>query len=213
MSVSRRQPEPAARLVAPAVLVWAALLALVLALPSLTGSSDPGDDLTRNTVRLSLLYYAAAVTLMLFLRPDDWLGRTGRGALARCCWTLAWLTFLVHLAMAMHHYHHWSQADAVRHTREVSGFGGGVYVSYLFTLAWTADVAAWWLRPAWYARRSPWVGRVLHGFMLFIVFCATVVYEAGPIRWGGVALFVWLIGAWSYRTLASGGRQPPDAST
>jgi len=178
------------------MLLWAALLALVLALPSLTSSPMAGDDLTRNTVRLSLLYYAAALTFMLRLSPPDWLAQSGRGRLARWCWTLAWAAFVVHLAMAFHHYHHWSHADAVRHTREVSGFGEGIYASHLFALAWTADVAAWWLRPAWYARRSAWIDRALHGFMVFMVFNATVVYETGFIRWAGVVLFAWLAAAW-----------------
>ena len=102
---------------------------------------------------------------------------------------LAWAAFVVHLGMAFHHYHHWSHADAVRRTQAATGFGAGVYLSDLFALAWTADVAAWWLRPACYARRSPWIDRALHGFMLFMVFNATVVYEtaAGGQRRKGVA--------------------------
>jgi hypothetical protein len=187
MSLFPSRPERPTRLVALVVLLWALLLALVLAWPSLAASPTAGDDLTRNTVRLSLLCYAAALTLMI-RRPGD--------RLARWCWTLAWAAFVVHLGMAFHHYHHWSHDDAVRHTRAVSGFGEGIYISHLFALAWTADVAAWWLRPAWYARRSPWVGRALHGFMLFVVFNATIVYETGLIRWAGVALFVWLAAAW-----------------
>src|SRR5262249_22213252 len=125
----------------------------------------------------------AALTLKMTLRPGDWLARTGRGRLARCCWSLAWAAFVIHVGMAFHYYHQWSHADAVRHTREVSGFGEGVYISYLFTLLWTADMASWWLRPAWYAQRSPWVDRALHGFMLFMIFNATIVYETGFIRW------------------------------
>jgi hypothetical protein len=185
--------------VVAAITGWVVLLALVLVLPSLTGSPTAGDDLTRHTVRLALLYYVAALTLMIRLRPPEWLARSGKGRLARWCWTLAWAAFVVHLAMAFHHYHHWSHEDAVRHTREVSGVGEGIYVSHLFALAWTADVAAWWLRPAWYARRSPWIDRALHGFMLFVIFNATIVYEMGLIRWLGVALFAWLASVWCWR--------------
>jgi hypothetical protein len=112
--------------------------------------------------------------------------------LARWCWTLAWAAYLVHLAMAFHHYHHWSHAHAVEHTRSVSGVGEGIYVSHCFTLLWTVDVAWWWLRPETRARRSAWVDRSLHGFMFFMVFNATVVYESGLIRWAGVALTAWL---------------------
>lgn len=201
MSVSRQQPRSGGRAVAALLAAWAVLLALVLAWPSLTASSTASDDLTRNTVRLSLLFYAVALTLMMRLRPGDLLAVSRRGRLARWCWTLAWAAFVVHLGMAFHFYHHWSHADAVRRTQEMTGFGEGVYVSDLFALAWTADVAAWWLRPTWYARRSPWVGRVLHGFMLFIVFNATIVYETGLIRWGGVALFAWLALVWTLSRL------------
>jgi hypothetical protein len=192
MSALPARQDRASHLVAPLIILWAALLVVVLAVPPLTASPTLGDDLTRYTVRLSLLYYTAALTLMLRLRPAEWTAGGGRGRLARWCWTLAWAAFVVHLGMAFHHFHHWSHADAVRRTQEVSGFGPGVYVSDLFALAWTADVAAWWLRPAWYARRSPWVGRTLHAFMLFIVFNATIVFETGPIRWAGAALFAWL---------------------
>lgn len=158
---------------------WGGLLAAVFAL----APADPGDFLVRGTVRVALLYYTAAVSLLA-------LGGSWR--LARLCWTLAWAAYLVHLAMAFHYYHHWSHADAVAHTRAVSGVGEGIYVSHLFTLLWTADVTWWWLRPAAYAARPAWIGRTLHGFMLFVVFNATVVYERGFIRWAGVGLTAWL---------------------
>jgi hypothetical protein len=165
---------------------WGLLLAAVLAV-SCWLRADPGDDLVRWTVRLALAYWAAAVALLLSLGPGERRAESGRGRLARWCWTLAWATYLVHLAMAFHFYHRWSHADAVRHTRDVSGFGEGIYVSHFFTLVWSLDVIFWWLRPGRYAARPPWVDGLLHGFMVFIVFNATVVYESGPIRWAGLA--------------------------
>ncbi len=168
---------------------WAVLLGAVLASPWLVPPEDTGAYLTRATVRVALAYYAAALVLMLTLRPREWAAVTGRGRLARWCWALAWVTYAVHVGMAFHYYHHWSHADAVRHTREVSGVGEGVYVSYLFSLLWALDVAWWWLWPAAYAARQAWMTWVLHGFMAFIVFCGTVVYESGPFRWAGVVLF------------------------
>lgn len=171
------------------VSIWLILLILVVAGPYVTHSPTLGDDLTRYTVRLALVYYAAAATLMLLLRGDEWGAAAGRGRLARWCWTLAWATYLVHLAMAFHYYHRWSHAAAVEHTRQVSGVGAGIYASHLFSLLWTADVVFWWLRPDWYGTRSPWIGRLLHGYMAFIIFNGTVVYETGPIRWFGVLLF------------------------
>jgi hypothetical protein len=194
------QPTPSAasrsRLIPLTGLVWLALLAAVLSWPYLTQSPTLGEDLTRNTVRVSLLFYAAAAVLILRLRPADWIASTGPGGLARWLWTLAWAAYLVHLGMAFHHYHRWSHAAAMKHVRDSSGVGEGIYVSHLFTLLWSADVVWWWLRPRRYAGRPPWVGWALHGFMLFVIFNGTVVYEGGLIRWAGVGLFV-LLGATS----------------
>jgi hypothetical protein len=163
-------------------------------------------------VRVALLYDAAAASLQWLLRPGDWVGPAPASQLARWCWTLAWLAYLIHLAMAFHHYHHWSHADAIAHTRAVSGFGEGIYFSHLFTLVWTADVAWWWLGPKDYARRPAWVGRTLHAFMAFIVFNATVVYEDGLIRWAGMALFAELAVLWGYHTVRDSFQpiSPPD---
>jgi hypothetical protein len=174
------------------VLSWLGLEAAVLVPLHATGSATLADDLTRATIRLALAYYAAAATLMLLLPSPAWRALTGRGRLARWCWTLAWASYLVHLFVAFHYYHHWSHADAVAHTRQVSGWGEGIYVSHLFTLVWTLDVAGWWLWPERYAGRTPWIDRALHGFMVFIIFNATVVYERGPIRWAGLLLFMGL---------------------
>jgi hypothetical protein len=162
--------------------------------PHLLGSSTLGDDLVRNTIRLALGWYALALSIMLFLGRADWSARGRRGRSARWCWTFAWATYLVHVALAFHHYHHWSHTDAFEDTRRVSGVGEGIYASHLFTLVWTVDVAVWWLWPVRYARRTRRLDVTLHGFMLFIVFNATVVYGQGPIRWAGVALFAGLSG-------------------
>jgi hypothetical protein len=186
---------------------WALLLAAVLALPWLVSLDSPGEYLTRATVRVALAYYAAALVLMLTLRREEWAATAERGRLARWCWALAWVTYAVHVGMAFHYYHHWSNADAVRHTRAVSGVGEGVYVSYLFSLVWALDVAWWWLRPAAYAARPAWVDWLLHGLMAFIVFCATVVYESGPIRWAGCVMF----GGLALLLLARGRRWGPFA--
>jgi hypothetical protein len=174
------------------IAAWASSLAAVVAWPHLAQSPSLGDDLTRSTIRLSLGYYGIGASLLLWLHRDEWHARTGRGRLARWCWTFAWATYLVHLAMAFHYYHHWSHADAMRHTEDRSGFGIGIVVSDLFTLAWSADVVWWWLAPGRYAQRPAWIGRCWHGFMVFVIFNATVVYEEGLIRWAGLGLLAWL---------------------
>jgi hypothetical protein len=167
------------------ILLWAFLLSLVFAVPYALDRPSLGDDLTRNTARLALVYYVLAVNLFLRMGQEDWASAGRRVIWARWCWTLAWITYVIHVAVAFHYYHHWSHADAVRHTEEVSGFGPGIYLSHFFTLLWTADVAFWWKQPALYAGRSRWIDLALHAFMFFIIFNGTVVYEDGPIRWAG----------------------------
>jgi hypothetical protein len=173
---------------------WCVLLSAVFAWPALFGSSDPGDDLTRNTIRLALLFYGIAVFLLL--RSGRRTALSERGDLARLCWTLAWAAYLVHLAMAFHHYHGWSHTRAVEHVRAVSGVGEGIYVSHLFTLVWTLDVAWWWLAPPAHAVRPAWIEGSLHGFFLFMIFNASVVYETGFIRWAGLFLTEALVRHW-----------------
>jgi len=177
------------------VICWLALLAAIVALPHLFDAPNLGDDLTRYTVRLALICYAVSLNLMLFLEPPDWSALSPRGCFARCCWTLACITYLVHLDMAFHYYHGWSHARAIQHTQEVSGFGNGIYFSHAFTIDWCADVLLWWVRPIGYAARSRWQSCCLHFFMLFIIFNATVVYEEGAIRWAGILMFLELAGA------------------
>jgi hypothetical protein len=179
--------------------VWLVLLDGIFFVPWWWPVADPGDLLIRNTIRLSLLYYALAVLLMLRLRLDDWSATTYRGQTAQLAWALAWLAYVVHVIFAMKYAHHWSLAEAVRHTQERSGFGAGIYISLLFGIVWMLDVLWWCLWPTGYARRSPVIDLPLHAFMAFIIFCGTVVYESGPTRWAGVLMFVVLSGALIYR--------------
>jgi hypothetical protein len=164
------------------ILLWLYLLACVFVSPYVENSPTVGDDLTRRTAWLALLFYFVAASKMLWLDWLDWAGRTPLGRIARWCWTLGCAAFVIHVSVAFHFYHHWSHAAAVEHVRERSGVGEGIFVSYLFTLAWAIDVAWWWLRPTSYGNRPRWIDRVLHAFMFFMVFAATVVYGEGPVR-------------------------------
>jgi hypothetical protein len=152
-------------------------------------AAEPGDALTRNSIRLALAFYALALLVMPWLDEAGWAARTPRGAFARLCWVLALVTYLLHVALAFHYFHHWSHAEAVAHVQERSGFGPGIAFSHLVSLLWSADAAWWALAPNSYARRPGWVGAVLHGYLLFMTFNATVVYESGAIRWAALALF------------------------
>lgn len=189
------RPPRSARIDGLLAIGGAVALAATLGLTRLA-ATDVADALTRNTVRLSLAWYAAALFMMMRMQRDDWAVSTRLGQLARWCWTWGVVVFLVHLAMAFHYFHGWSHAHAFETTRQASGVGEGVFVSYFFTLWWTSDAAVWWAAPRWYADRPAWIGRTLHLFMLFIVFNGMVVFESGPIRWAGVVLFIALPAAW-----------------
>jgi hypothetical protein len=145
-------------------------------------------DPTRATIRLALVFYALAVVLMPWLGEAGRRAGTGPGRAVRLAWLLGCLVYLAHVALAFHFHHDWSHTQAMRHVAERSGFGPGIFLSYLFTLAWSGDAGWWLLAPASHARRPAWVDGVLHAFLFFMVFNATVVFETGPVRWGGVVL-------------------------
>jgi hypothetical protein len=151
-----------------------------------------GEQLTRWTARLALLLYAATLGLRLSHPP--------RPSLARLLWTAGSFAFLLHVAAAFQFFHHWSHSDAyretARRTAETVGTpsGWGLYLNYLFTGVWTADVAWWWAlgTDAYRARpRSLRVG--LDAFMAFMAFNATVVFGHGATRWAGAFVTVLLV--------------------
>lgn len=181
-SQSPSGPAPALFVIVLASIAgFAAFMAAAFALPLLLHSPTLDDDWTRNTVRVSLVFYALAEGFALARRS---------ARLVRVWWTLGWLGYVIHLWVAFQVYHHGSHAEAVEHVRSAAGVGAGIYVSHVFTLVWTLDVLAQWLAPAWRREWPAAAVMLLHGFMGFIVFCAMVVYETGPIRWSGIALFL-----------------------
>lgn len=159
--------------------VWGSALSLAMVIPA--WADDPADGRIRQTIRVALVCYFVAVAGLLVPRIGL--------RFTRLVWTLGWLAYLVHVSMAFHLAFGWSHAAAVDHTRERSGVGEGIYASHLFTLLWTADVGWWWVAPRGHATRPRWIAFALHGFMAFVVFNATVVYETGLIRWAGAVGF------------------------
>ncbi len=165
-------------------------------------SSMPWDEaITRYSIRVSLCWYFAALTLMAFANSGDWTFKTHLGHWLRWCWSWAALIFAIHVALAFHYYHAWSHTDAWQRTQEISGFGNGLYISYLFTLVWMLDAILWWLKPTWIARRPHWIQVSLNAIMLFIVFNGMVIFASGPIRIVGLVVFisipiVWWLGRW-----------------
>lgn len=148
--------------------------------------------LTRWSVRLSLLLYAATVAGLLIGRA-----RPGMFREARLTWTAGCILLWLHLAAAFHFHHHWSHQAAydatARDTDATIGwaFGGGVYFNYVFAVLWTMDTAWWWsTSPLGYFGRPRWVGVLVHGFLLFMVFNATVIFAEAPLRWIAAAMLV-----------------------
>jgi hypothetical protein len=145
----------------------------------------PVEELiTRWTVRLSLLLYAATLAALLVGRSRPSILRE-----ARLTWTAGCLLLWLHLAAAFHFYHHWSHEAAYEVTAQETqatigwAFGGGVYANYCFALVWTADAALWWsMAPQAYLRRARWQIALIHGFLLFIVFNAAVIFVEGATR-------------------------------
>ena len=155
-----------------------------------------GEMLTRWTVRAALLLYAATLAVRL--------AAPSRRRIARLLWTAGCVVFLAHVAAAFHFFHGWSHAHAyhetARRTADMFGtyWGGGLYLNYLFTLAWAADAAWWWgVGIDEYERRPRWVVIALQAFMFFMAFNATVVFGHGWVRLlglgGSAALAVSLV--------------------
>ena len=157
-----------------------------------------GEILTRVTVWVAVAAYAAgAAAFALSRKRRVWDSR------ARLAWTVACVALLAHVACAFHFYHGWSHVaaylDTARQTEEVFGleWGGGLYFNYALLAAWVLDVTWWWARGRDAYRRRPWPLAVAwHGFLVFMVFNAAVVFVAGPARWAGLCLCLGLCLVW-----------------
>jgi hypothetical protein len=148
--------------------------------------------LTRWTVRVSLLLYAATLAALLVGRYRPVILRE-----ARLTWTAGCIVLWLHLVAAFHFYHHWSHQAAYEATARDTGatigwaFGGGVYLNYLFAVVWTADAAWWWsIAPSAYFKRSRWVSALVHGYLFFIAVNATVIFADGAPRLVAAAITI-----------------------
>ncbi len=89
----------------------------------------------------------------------------------------------------------WSHAAAIEATADeserVTGIraGWGVYVNFVFATVWMGYSAAMTTRK----RRWPAVDQAVFWFTAAIVFSATIVFEAGAVRWLSIAGFTGLI--------------------
>ncbi len=146
----------------------------------------------------------------LFVRATIWLALAcypaGPAALAagdrrvqrlgRWLWSAGCLAYLAHVVAAYGHFYDWSHAvglrETARQTEAVTGVasGAGLWLNYLFTLVWLADVAWWWLAGERYLRRGRALLAAEHLFLLFIIFNATVAFEQGSARAAGLVVTV-----------------------
>jgi hypothetical protein len=154
-------------------------------------------ELTRWTIHLAMIAYVAALALRA-MSIHRGLGEPRAERLQRVLWSLACLLTWAHVLLAFGTHHHWSHAAAYDHTASETAkkvgieWGGGIYFNYLFLALWSADAIWWWMRPASY-RARPWgVSLFVHAYLAFIAFNATVVFEAGPIRYAGIGATVGL---------------------
>jgi hypothetical protein len=144
---------------------------------------------------LALSLYVAAEMAVAFKQ-------NATGGVARWLNTIGGAVFLLHVVCAFHFYHQWSHAvayaDTARQTAEFSGWNSGVglYVNYLFTVVWLGELIWWWASPTTFARRPCWIGRMVRGFFMFMIFNGAVVFAHSPMRWYGVVLCALLVVAW-----------------
>ena len=125
-----------------------------------------------------------------------------RANAARAFWTAGALLALLHVGLAFHFHHGWSQdsafSETARQTEEVLGvpFGAGLYVNYAFIGVWLADALWWWRRPARYAARPGGLDLGLRVFLLFIFVNGTIVFGRGAVRIAGIVSLLVLAIAW-----------------
>ena len=157
---------------------------------------SPGELLTRGAIFVALSLAVVGSTERL-LAADRASRRWTRWA-----WTLACVAYLVHVVAAFRYHYDWSHAVAyratARQTAELFGidWGGGLYVNYLFTAAWVADVVYRWWRPEGRRRLPEAVVTGWRLFFLFMVFNGAVVFGSTPARWLGSVVCLALVALW-----------------
>ena len=159
---------------------------------------NSGEFLTRSTIWIAFAAYAIGTVVFATVRKHsdaDWW--------TRLAWTIGCAALIAHFASAFQFYHAWSHAsayvDTARQTAEVFkiNWGGGLFINYAVATLWFADVAWWWFAGLDAYRRRSWLITLLwHGFLIFIIFNATVVFKDGLVRWIGLLLCVILGVSW-----------------
>ena len=156
-----------------------------------------GDLLVRLTIWLSLGAYVAGEAGRAEVVPG--LGTAG----TRLTWTLGCAFYLAHVLSAFAVEHAWSHTAAYDHTSQQTAamvglnWGGGVYVNYAFSALWVSEAGWWWLSPASYLKRKPWIDASIRSVFLFMIVNGAVVFVDGLMRWVGLAMVGALVVTWS----------------
>lgn len=157
-----------------------------------------GEFLTRITIWISILSYTIGSIVFALSR-----GRYDLDRWARFAWTAGCAALIAHFVCAFNFYHAWSHesayVDTARQTAEVFkiNWGGGLFINYALVLLWVVDVTWWWFAGVSSYRHRPWLLTLIwHGFLIFIIFNATVVFKDGLTRWVGVLVCLSLCLSW-----------------
>jgi hypothetical protein len=162
---------------------------------------EMGEFLTRGTIWVSIVGYAVGSVIFalspLSRRRAQW------DSVTRVVWAVACASLIAHFISAFQFHHGWSHQGAYRdtahQTQELFGvnWGGGLFINYALLIAWIVDIAWWGLSGLDSYRKRPWpLVALWHGFLIFIIFNATVVFGDGMVRWLGSAICLLLTVAW-----------------
>jgi len=157
-----------------------------------------GEFLTRSTIWISILSYAAGCVLFAMASRQTQLDRW-----VRLAWTIGCAALILHFICAFQFFHSWSHesayVDTARQTAAVFriNWGGGLFINYAVASLWFADVAWFWFAGVNSYRRRPWLLTLAwHSFLIFIIFNATVVFKDGMTRWIGLLVCLTLCLSW-----------------
>ena len=158
--------------------------------------TDVGNPAIRSSAFEPVLFWCLGVPIAVVKRPWAYS--------FLFAWTLGCAFSVLHIAVAFHLGHGWSHRAAWEHTREVGGYGDGVFVNYAFVLVWLADVLWAWVAINSYLARPGWLKWSVIGFLAFVVFNAAVVFGGWDSR---VAFGAGVLGAIIFTVNAFRGRR------
>jgi hypothetical protein len=125
-----------------------------------------------------------------------------RAAWAWSCWAAGAILCAIHAAVAFPARYAWSHDAAVRATAAQTeavlgvGWGGGIYVNYVFIAVWIAEAIWWRLGPDSYFARPRDLTAILRAFYFVVLANAAVVFAAPARRGAGALLIAALLMIW-----------------